>query len=108
MTVQLSPPRRASLRCYLGVKQGCLLSYLGVKQGCPLSSDLFGIFTDELEKVMNALPNSGVLVLPQKLVREGITYFRKLCLLLYADDLVLLSISRGLAKPAECTALLLL
>ena len=57
---------------------------------------------------MNALPNSGVLVLPQKLVREGITYFRKLCLLLYADDLVLLSISRGLAKPAECTALLLL
>jgi hypothetical protein len=54
---------------------------IGVKQGCPLSSLLFGLFIDGLEKQLNALEGDAPPMLGQLAV----------CLLLYADDLALMS-----------------
>jgi hypothetical protein len=57
------------------------LCRIEVKQGCPLSPLLFGIFIDGLEKRLNALEGDTPLMLGQLVV----------CLLLYADDLTLMS-----------------
>jgi len=54
---------------------------IGVKKGCPLSSLLFGLFIDGLEKWLNALEGDTPPMLGQLAVR----------LLLYADDLALMS-----------------
>jgi hypothetical protein len=57
------------------------LCRIRVKQGCPLSPLLFGIFIDGLEKRLNALEGDAPPMLGQLAVR----------LLLYADDLALMS-----------------
>jgi len=57
------------------------LCRIGVKQGCPLSSLMFGLFIDGLEKQLNALEGDTPPMLGQLVVR----------LLLYADDLALMS-----------------
>jgi hypothetical protein len=57
------------------------LCHIGVKQGCPLSRLLFGLFIDGLEKRLNALEGDTPSMLGQLVVR----------LLLYADDLALMS-----------------
>jgi len=57
------------------------LCCIGVKQGCPLSSLLFGLFIDGLEKWLNALEGDTPPKLGQLAVR----------LLLYVDDLALMS-----------------
>ncbi len=54
---------------------------IGVKQGCPLSLLMFGLFIDGLEKRLNALEGDAPPMLGQLAVR----------LLLYADDLALMS-----------------
>ena len=60
---------------------------IGVKQGCPLSPNLFGLYLDELEKILLEVPNNDAPTI------AGI----QVPLLLYADDLTLLSSSqRGL------------
>jgi hypothetical protein len=73
------------------VRQGDRLSqpfpaHMGVKQGDPLSPLLFGLFIDRCEHFLNTqCPEIGVHVSPDLLVR----------VLLYADDLVLLSYDAG-------------
>jgi len=57
------------------------LCRIGVKQGCPFSPLLFGLFIDGLEKRLNALEGDAPPMLGQLAVR----------LLLYADDLALMS-----------------
>jgi len=57
------------------------LCRIGVKQGCPLSSLMFGLFIDGLKKRLNALEGDTPPMLGQPAV----------CLLLYADDLALMS-----------------
>ncbi len=57
------------------------LCCIGVKQGCPLSSLLFGLFIDGLEKQLNALEGDAPPMLGHLAVR----------LLLYADNLALMS-----------------
>ncbi len=73
-------------------KEGLTRTFLcriGVKQGWPLSSLLFGLFIDGLEKRLNALEGDTPPMLGQLVVR----------LLLYADDLALMSHSpAGLQK----------
>ena len=62
---------------------------IGVKQGCPLSPLLFGLYIDALEPRINALTDDDGPELAGTPVK----------LLLYADDLVLMSkSSRGLQK----------
>jgi len=76
--------------------------YLRVKQGCPLSPDMFGIFIDELERVLLDLPNSGAPTLPVRLPHQGVLTTQRLCLLLHVHDLVLLSTSReGLTNQSS-------
>ena len=65
-----------------GVLGACFDSEVGVKQGDPLSSCLFGLFIDRLEKVFNDL-------LGQEMGVRLKNMFLKV--LLYADDLVLLA-----------------
>ncbi len=63
-----------------------------MKQGCPLSSFLFGLFIDGLEKQLNALEGDTPPMLGQLAVR----------LLLYADDLALMSHTlAGLQKQLD-------
>ena len=57
---------------------------IGVKQGCPLSPNLFGLYLDSLQATLQDTPNSDCPVL-------GDT---ALPLLLYADDLAILSHSQ--------------
>jgi len=62
---------------------------IGVKQGCPLSPLLFGLYLDGLEKHLNALDGDN----PPQLVDIVVK------LLLYADDLALMSETpQGLQK----------
>ena len=58
----------------------CFTSTIGVKQGCPLSLTLFGIYIDEITDFIDHKGSNGVFL--------GGT---QLNLLLYADDIVLLS-----------------
>lgn len=65
----------------------------GVKQGCPLSPTLFGIFIDALEGCLEArVPDSGVDIRRQS-VGDGPQH-RKLRVLIYADDIVMLATCR--------------
>jgi hypothetical protein len=57
------------------------LCHIEVKQGCPLNPLLFDLFIDGLEKQLNALEGDAPPILGQLAVR----------LLLYADDLALMS-----------------
>jgi hypothetical protein len=54
---------------------------IGVKQGCPLSPLLFGLYLDGLEKHLDALDGDS----PPQLANIAVK------LLLYADDLALMS-----------------
>lgn len=65
--------------------------YVGVKQGCPLSPDLFGIFTDELEDILKDLEGSDAPVLPVRIPHKGVRLGRQIPLLLYAHDKGLMS-----------------
>jgi len=70
--------------CLHRPKEGLTPTFLcriRVKQGCPLSPFLFGLFIDGLEKWLNALEGDTPPMLGQLAV----------CLLLYADDLALMS-----------------
>ena len=57
---------------------------MGVKQGCPLSPTLFGLYVDGLEKHLLATAGIDAPELMRSLVP----------LLLYADDLILMSTSQ--------------
>ena len=68
--------------------------YMGVKQGCPLSPNLFGLFIDALEKVMLQLPNKGAM--PKLDTGKAVP------LLMFADDLLVLSTSpEGLQEQLD-------
>ena len=68
---------------------------MGVKQGCPLSPTLFGLYVDGLEKHLLATADIDALTLMGVMVP----------LLLYADDLILMSESAsGLQKQLDALA----
>ena len=68
---------------------------MGVKQGCPLSPTLFGLYVDGLEKHLLATLDIDAPTLRGVLVP----------LLLYADDLILMSTSAaGLQKQLDALA----
>ncbi len=65
---------------------------IGVKQGCPLSPLYFGLYLDGLEKHLDALDGNSSPQLVDILVK----------LLLYADDLALMSETpQGLQKQID-------
>ena len=68
---------------------------MGVKQGCPLSPTLFGLYVDGLEK--HLLETAGI---------DAPTLMGVMVpLLLYADDLILMSESaEGLQKQMDALA----
>ena len=69
---------------------------LGVKQGCPLNPTLFGLYVDGLEKLLLETAGIDAPMLLGTLVP----------LLLYADDLILMSTTAaGLQKQLDVLAL---
>ena len=65
-------------------------SNLGLKQSCPLSPTMFNLYIDDIEDIFNAQCN------PVTISDTKISHF------LYADDLVLLSLSsEGLNRSLE-------
>ena len=78
---------RAKIRTGEGISE-CFGSDIGVKQGCPLSPTLFGLYIDNLEAWLSKTDGEGV---------HLAGYVVKL--LLYADDLILISqTAHGLKK----------
>ncbi len=63
----------------------------GVKQGCALNPDLFGIFTNDLEKERKEQPASDAPALPVRLPHKGIILGRQISLLMHADNAALMS-----------------
>jgi hypothetical protein len=86
---------RQDQACLHHLEEGLMPTFLyriGMKQGCPFSLLLFGFFIDGLEKRLNALEGDAPPMLGQLAVR----------LLLYADDLVLMSHTpAGLQKQLD-------
>jgi hypothetical protein len=86
---------RQDQACLRHPKEGLMPTFLcriGMKQGCPLSSLMFGLFIDGLEKWLNALEGDAPPMLGQLAIR----------LLLYADDLALMSHTpAGLQKQLD-------
>jgi hypothetical protein len=86
---------RQDQACLHHLKEGLAPTFLcriGVKQRCPLSPLLFGLFIDGIEKWLNALEGDAPPLLGKLTVR----------LLLYADDLVLMSYTpAGLQKQLD-------
>lgn len=84
---------RAKIRTSEGMSE-CFGSDIGVKKGCPLSPTLFGLYIDKLEDWLNETFERGT---------QLVGYVVKL--LLYADDLILISKIahglRGLLKALE-------
>jgi len=75
---------RQDQACLHHPEEGLMPTFLcriEMKQGCPLSPLLFGLFIDGLEKRLNALEGDTPPMLGQLAV----------CLLLYANDLALMS-----------------
>jgi len=67
---------------------------IGVRQGCVLSPTLFSIFINQLSDHMNAEGKHGIQILPE---------FMELFVLLFADDVALLSTSaHGLQNQLNC------
>ena len=66
-------------------------STIGVKQGCPLSPTLFGMYVDEVSDYIDREGDRGA-----QLAGTWIP------LLLYANDIVLISVTRGHAETARC------
>ena len=67
------------VRCPGGLSD-CFTSTIGVKQGCPLSPTLFGIYIDEITDFIACKGGKGVAMGDMQV-----------SILLYADDIVLLS-----------------
>jgi len=63
-----------------GDTHGEVMSDIGVKQGCPLSSTLFGLYVDELETYLDEIDMDSPCL-----------FDTVVDILLYADDVVLLS-----------------
>ncbi|KAH9307116.1 hypothetical protein KI387_043788 [Taxus chinensis] len=73
----------------------CFGSNIGVKQGCPLSPTLFGLYIDKLEDWLNKTEGGGI---------QLASYVVKL--LLYADDLILISkTAQGLREQLKALEL---
>jgi hypothetical protein len=92
---------RKDQACLHHPKEGLTPTFLcriGMKQGCPLDPLLFGLFIDGLKKWLNALKGDAPPMLGQLVVH----------LLLYADDLALMSHSCWIAEATGCFASLLL
>ena len=70
---------KVKIRTSVGISES-FRSDIGVKQGCPLSPTLFGLYIDKLEEWLNLQGGDGV--------RLGKFVIK---LLLYADDIVLIS-----------------
>ena len=87
ITLQQMQMCKGSLRLFCHVPHWhiFLSTTLGGQQGCPLSPNLFGLFIDELERVM--------LQRAEKADMPGLETGRLVPLLMFADDLLVLSTS---------------
>ncbi|KAH9319051.1 hypothetical protein KI387_020820, partial [Taxus chinensis] len=85
---------RAKIKTREGMSE-CFGSNIGVKQGCPLSPTLFGLYIDKLEDWLNKTEGGGI---------QLASYVVKL--LLYADDLILISkTAQGLREQLKALEL---
>ncbi|KAH9299597.1 hypothetical protein KI387_031279, partial [Taxus chinensis] len=85
---------RAKIKTREGMSE-CFGSNIGVKQGCPLSPTLFGLYIDKLEDWLNKTEGGGI---------QLASFVVKL--LLYADDLILISkIAQGLREQLKALEL---